>query len=167
MQKSTGRNQNEENHLLYFVRNHCLCTNSTCGCRNCACNSASCGHRSSQGGCVRGSDESSEEQCVERVCFCGHSCGDCRRGHRGSLSKSRFFVALTFLLAACSGPTAWHVDSISTGDQHFDSGKLVYRSPSSHLKLEFLRTATGISGFLSLHQHRFPTTPETEVSLTI
>lgn len=72
-----------------------------------------------------------------------------------------------FLLAACNQPSAWHLDSIATGDRQFDSGKLVYAVPSSHLKLEFLRTETGISGFLYLQQHRFIDVPHTELLLTI
>jgi len=72
------------------------------------------------------------------------------------------------LLAACGGQqNAWHLDSIATGDRHFDSGKLVYAEPSSHLKLEFLRTEAGVAGFLYLQQHRFRDVPHTELLLTI
>ncbi len=63
---------------------------------------------------------------------------------------------IAFLLtASCAAPSAWHLDTIATGDPAFDSSRLHYSTNSSHLKLEMLRIGQEISAFVFLKQHRF------------
>jgi hypothetical protein len=165
MQKSTGSDY-EKSDLCDFVNEYRVCADNT-SCHRCG--NPGTVYRD-DGRCGGSAGESGEEQCVERLGGCWGNFGGRRRGHRGRGGQRRGFlaVALIWLLAACGGqPSAWHLDSIATGDRQFDSGKLVYAVPSSHLKLEFLRTETGISGFLYLQQHRFKDVPQTEALVTI
>jgi len=69
-----------------------------------------------------------------------------------------------FLLQACvSSPNFWQTDVIST------TSRLLYDSPHSSLKLEFLKIGEEISAFLFLDQFRFSPTSDhtTELSFSI
>ncbi len=77
-----------------------------------------------------------------------------------------------FTAGGCSNtPDFWHTDAISTGNPHYDSSRLIYDSPLSHLKLEFLKTEKNTTAYLFLDQFRFtPNSPgsrSTEVFFTI
>jgi len=69
------------------------------------------------------------------------------------MQKELLFLAL---LGGCANaPDPWHLDAIATGNPHYDSSRLVYNSPLSHLKLEFLKTEKATAAYLFLQQHRF------------
>jgi hypothetical protein len=53
--------------------------------------------------------------------------------------------------------TPWRLDAISTQDASFDSSRLVYSTPASHLKLEFLRIGQELFAYLFIQQHRLAT----------
>lgn len=47
------------------------------------------------------------------------------------------------------------MDSIATGEAQFDSSRLVYTTPASHLNVEFLRIGDGIHGTIALDRFSF------------
>lgn len=83
----------------------------------------------------------------------------------------RFFPLFFLLLTNCGSNTSWRLDSISTGEASFDSSRLSYQSPASHLKIEFLNISDEIRGFISLSQYRVTPSKDNphavEVTITI
>jgi hypothetical protein len=82
------------------------------------------------------------------------------------------YLLVLLLLGGCaSSPDFWHADAIATGNALYDSSRLIYDSPHSHLKLEFLKTGKDTAAYLFLDQFRFtPQSPDsrsTEVTFTI
>ena len=67
------------------------------------------------------------------------------------------YLLLLFLLAGCGVASPWHCDTISAASHQFDSSRLTYKTPSSHLGLELLKAGDKIYAFLFLDQHRFST----------
>jgi hypothetical protein len=78
-----------------------------------------------------------------------------------------------FLLAGCVNTSPWRLDAIATGNQAFDSARLVYRDPasSSPIRLEYLRIGTAVELFLNLNQFTIDPSPDdrssAQVRLTI
>lgn len=62
---------------------------------------------------------------------------------------------LLLLLAGCGKGSPWHCETISAASRQFDSSRLTYKTPSSHLGLELLKTGEKVSAFLFLDQHHF------------
>jgi len=65
-------------------------------------------------------------------------------------------LLLCLLLTACSTPTLWKVDGITTGNPSFDSTRLRYATPQSHspLTFEMLKIGNEIEAFLTLTRSR-------------
>ncbi|HEX2582509.1 MAG TPA: hypothetical protein VHL30_00135 [Chlamydiales bacterium] len=81
------------------------------------------------------------------------------------------FAFLSFIVSCTSPPAFWQTDALVTGSPQYDSSRLLYDAPLSHLKLEFLKTEKGTSGYLFLDQFRFtlstPDSPSMDVFFTI
>jgi len=67
----------------------------------------------------------------------------------------RLLTTLLFLASCASTPNFWYTDALLTGNPLYDSSRLVYDSPLSHLKLEFLKNQEETVAYLFLDQHRF------------
>jgi hypothetical protein len=68
-----------------------------------------------------------------------------------------YFLSLA-LLAACASSNPWKLDLISTGNEVYDSARLVYRdpdTPSPTLLFEILRVSQEPEVFLSLTHQKF------------
>ncbi len=68
-------------------------------------------------------------------------------------------LPLILFTTACGGANLWHLDSISAGDPSFDSSRLTFKNPHSHLTLELLRASGNFEVFLSLNQYTLTPLP--------
>lgn len=73
---------------------------------------------------------------------------------------------LVFLLG-CGTSSSWRYDSIANDRSAFESARLVYQDPASHVKLEFLKVDDHISAFLFLTHHRFTASQNRLVEVTL
>ena len=84
----------------------------------------------------------------------------------------KVFISIFFLLASCTNvQDPWKLDGMETGYAQYNSSRLTYSAPLSHLSLEFLKTGKETASYLFSRQFKFiPTSSDskkTEVTLTI
>ena len=77
------------------------------------------------------------------------------------------YLLLLVLLMGCSNSSSWRYDSIPNGETTFESSRLLYSSPTSHLKLELLKLGEGIQASLYLSLHRFTASSSHSVKVTL
>jgi hypothetical protein len=65
------------------------------------------------------------------------------------------FAFLSSIVSCTSVPDFWQSDALATGSSQYDSSRLIYDSPLSHLKVEFLKTEKETAAYLFLDQFQF------------
>jgi len=77
------------------------------------------------------------------------------------------YCVFLLLLAGCSNSSSWRYDAIPNGESAFESARLLYSSPASHLKLELLKLQGTVRASLFLTLHRFTASPSHSVQVTL
>jgi hypothetical protein len=114
---------------------------------------------------------SAKEQLAE-LGFCRQRARYSDRGDLDHLAQFRNFLALIFLfgtilLGGCTAASPWKLESISTGEQAFDSARLIYSEKESPLRFEIVRLDDAIQTFINLTKYKFATTDKVKIVISI
>jgi len=79
----------------------------------------------------------------------------------------KFIPLLIALLTGCTVSNPWKFETIATGEQVFDSARMIYSGNDSPLHFEIVRLEEGLVAFLNLKKFKFNTSDDVIIEFEI